>query len=64
MLGASSESSKVFASCSERGANEAVKAEERKKDDDVKKAIAAEKAVILAAKNKLIGETIEKMKNL
>lgn len=51
MLGADDESSATFSSCSERGRNESVKAEERKSEDDNAKQIAAAKAVKLASKN-------------
>lgn len=62
MLGASEESSAVFSSCSESGANEAVKAQDKKKEKAAAKVEANKKAVKLAAKNKKIGETITKMK--
>jgi hypothetical protein len=64
MLGASEDSNKAFSSCSEKGAKEAEKAEERKQSDDKAKAIANAKAITLAAKNKLVGETIDLMKNI
>jgi len=45
MLGATEESSSVFASCSEAGANESWKSNELKKENDEKKAVANAEAV-------------------
>lgn len=46
MLGASAESSSIFSSCSESGANEAVKAVERKEANELALAEANERAVL------------------
>ena len=54
MLGASEESSAVFSSCSEKGANKSVEAAKAKVELEKKKKEAAAAALKLAAKNKTV----------
>jgi hypothetical protein len=56
MLGASEESSAVFSSCSESGANQSVEAAEAKKKLEADKKAAAAAALKKAAKNKMVSD--------